>query len=167
MRALALLLPLAACGAPQSEARPSYTIDPERLALCFTDAYDDPKVDEAMSRCEQQYFGSEWRKEPHDGGNLEPRLVQAGIKARMHRIRACYRAGVKRDTSLAGEVRVKFVINDAGKSTGASDDGSKLKDKQVVACVVQEFGALRFPKPEGGPVPVTYPIVFGAADLVH
>lgn len=165
MRKLLLLLLPAACAPPANEPQRT-VVDEPQLTRCFTDAYDDPKTDEAIARCEQSFFGTDWRKEQRSG-NLDPRLVNSGIRARFHRMRACYRAGVKRDTSLAGEVRVRFVIDENGHATGAGDAGSKLRDKQVVACVVSEFGALRFPRPEGGPVPVTYPIVFGAADLVH
>ena len=102
---------------------------------------------------------------PTGPGNLEPRLVQAGIRARYGRVRSCYRTGFQRNPNLRGEVKVRFVIDRSGHVSRVEDAGSKLKDKQVLACITGEFAALRFPHPEIGNVIVVYPMIFGPGDI--
>jgi hypothetical protein len=169
-----ILAPLTGC---QEESPPPQAPGSQANGLegCLADAIETNANDDAVARCEASHYGTEWRKDPMrtrsdatiartGTGNLDPQLINAGIHARFRRFRACYVAGLKRNNALAGEVRVKFVIDDRGHATNVEDAGSRIKDKQVVSCIVGEFGALRFPKPEGGTVTVVYPMVFGAGD---
>jgi len=176
MHRLALVLMLVtACGAAGGSGTgtgeadsPHPRIEGDGLASCFADTYDSSDPEPAIARCEAKHFGTQWRKEPPrgglPGGSIDPRLVQAGVRARLHRMRGCYKKALARDATLGGEVRVRFVIDLSGRATGAADAGSRLKNKEVVSCVVAEFSALRFPRPEGGTVPVVYPIVFAPGD---
>jgi hypothetical protein len=156
---------LVACGEP---AKTPPAVDEGELSRCFADAYDGSDTDNALSKCEERRIGTDWRKRPAPegsvGGHIDPRLVQAGLEARMPRFRACYRAGVKRDPTLRGEVKVRFVIDPAGHATGAMDAGSRLKDREVVRCIMNEIGAMRFPKPEDGAVTIVHPILFSPGD---
>ena len=61
---------------------------------------------------------------------------------------------------LEGFVKVGFVINREGNVESVADRGSDLPDAQVVACVVQRYREIKFPKPEGRVVTVVYPIRF-------
>jgi hypothetical protein len=165
-------LACSACGS--GEIAPKTVVDTDELRNCIAATYGDKDPDASLARCEEKHIGTAWRKEPAPllkdtpsmagTGNLDPRIIQAGIEARTPRMRACDRAGLTRDPKLRGEVRVKFAIDSSGRAIRAEDDGSKLRDKQVVACVVGEFAALRFPRPEGSFVPVVYPMLFGPGD---
>lgn len=93
-------------------------------------------------------------------GRLPPEVIQRIVRMNFGRFRACYESGLKKDPTLTGKVTVKFVIDREGAVSEASDGGSDLPDKAVVACVVRAFQGMSFPQPEGGVVRVTYPIVF-------
>jgi hypothetical protein len=94
-------------------------------------------------------------------GRLAPEVIQRIVRQNFGRFRLCYEAGRRNNASLSGTVRVKFVVDRKGGVATASDAGSDLPDPAVVACVVHGFGGLSFPQPEGGPVTVSYPVVFG------
>ncbi len=95
---------------------------------------------------------------------LPPALIQATVRSRFGGLRACYEAGLRRNTALAGRVAVRFVIRRDGKVAWAVNEGSDLPDRQVVGCVVTQFAGLAFPPPTGGIVTVVYPIHFSPGD---
>ena len=165
----------ALCRVWRQATAPHGPVDNDGLTRCLSATYDVANPNAAVAHCEEAHFGTEWRKEPSRAaeetspamagtGNLDPRLIQAGMNARMHRIRACYRAGVSRNPALRGEIDVRFVIDTTGRAIRVEDAGSKLPDKQVVSCVLREVASLHFPRPEGSFVPVTYPFLFGPGD---
>ncbi len=81
----------------------------------------------------------------------------------MDRFRACYNDARRTNPRLEGRVNVRFVINGDGTVATASDAGSDMRDRGVINCVVRNFYALTFPRPEGGVVPVIFPISFSPA----
>lgn len=93
-------------------------------------------------------------------GHLAPEVIQGVVRAQFGRFRSCYDAGAAKDAKLAGEVRVKYTIDENGSVTDAADDHSTVPDQDVVACVVSAFNKLTYPKPRGGVVTVVYPIAF-------
>jgi len=145
------------------------------LTRCFASAYAeaDQNKDAAFMQCEQKHFGSEWRKNarPREGsplgsGYLDPEIIRAGIGARMRRMKGgCYADGVRKNTALHGEVKMRFVIDTTGHAINIEDAGSKMPDKEVLTCIKKEFAALRFPAPEGGIVTVTYPLLLSPGDI--
>jgi hypothetical protein len=158
-----------ACG---REAEPhSGPIADDQLTRCFAASSDEA---DGATKCEQTYFGTEWRKhhttsapDAAPSGDLDPRLVQASIEAHQPRFRACYRAGVARDPGLRGEVKVRFVISETGRTIRVEDAGSRLKDARVLSCIRGEFAAIHFPPPEGGFVSVVWPMLFAPGDTQH
>lgn len=96
-------------------------------------------------------------------GRLPPEVIQRIVRQNFGRYRLCYENGLRSDPSLHGRVTVRFVIDRSGAVQKATDGGSTLPDKTVVACVVRGFGNLSFPQPEGGIVTVVYPIEFTQA----
>ncbi|AKU95094.1 Regulatory sensor-transducer, BlaR1/MecR1 family [Labilithrix luteola] len=102
---------------------------------------------------------------PGDGagqrGRLAPEVIQGVVRAEFGRFRTCYETGVVKDAKLAGEVHVKYTIDENGTVTDAAVDHSTIPDQDVVACVVSAFNKLTYPKPSGGVVTVVYPIAFG------
>jgi TonB family protein len=87
------------------------------------------------------------------------------VRGHFGSFRECYEAGLARNRTIGGRVLVKFRIDPDGTVAQAEDIGSDLPDKVVVACVVDGYRTLRFPKPAGdGPVTVIYPISFSPAE---
>lgn len=98
-------------------------------------------------------------------GELQRAEIDAEIQEHVPRIRACYDDGLRRDSSLAGKVTVKFVIGADGAVTSAQEASGDLADEAVVACVVDAIGQMSFPEPEGGGIViVSYPFVFTPDD---
>jgi hypothetical protein len=62
------------------------------------------------------------------------------------KVQACYRAGVKRDPSTSGEVKVRFVISHEGQVRAWRDDSSSMNDEEVTKCVGELVKSLTFPK---------------------
>jgi beta-lactamase regulating signal transducer with metallopeptidase domain len=100
----------------------------------------------------------------NENGRLAPEVIQGVVRASFGRFRACYEAGLGKDARLQGRVTVSFVIEPDGTVQNAADQGSSLTDTRVVQCVVDGFGRLHFPPPQGGYVTVIYPIEFNPGD---
>jgi hypothetical protein len=90
-------------------------------------------------------------------GRVAPEAIQSAVRARFAAITACYNAGRAKDAKLAGTVNVKLVIGEDGVTREASDNGSTLPDKDVVACIVGDLRAVTYPKGPGV-ITVVYPI---------
>jgi hypothetical protein len=97
---------------------------------------------------------------PRSTGRLPPEVIQRVIRQRADRFRACYEQARRTNARLAGRVTVRFWINRDGTVSGVSDGGSDMPDRGVITCVMRSVSGLTFPRPEGGIVIVTYPIVF-------
>lgn len=75
------------------------------------------------------------------------------------KIQACYHAGLKRDPSCMGEVKVKFVVKHDGTMVDAQDQGSSMNDEEVTKCIVEVIKTLKFPVQESpGPAFGVYAI---------
>ncbi|MCC6808435.1 MAG: energy transducer TonB [Deltaproteobacteria bacterium] len=97
---------------------------------------------------------------PEVDGALDPQDIARVVKTRMAAIKECYERELKRNPKLAGKVVVRFTIDEEGRVTQASIEENTLGEKAVGACIVSRFERFRFPKPEGGAVPVAYPFIF-------
>jgi hypothetical protein len=93
-------------------------------------------------------------------GRLPPRVVDRIVRANAPRLRACYDAGLRRDPSLRGTMRVRFVVDGTGAVESASSSGGTLRDAPVERCVVAVFATLSFPAPAGGKAFVTRAVDF-------
>jgi hypothetical protein len=119
--------------------------------------------------------------EAHSGtaagtGRIEPNEVRKVVRANFDKFTACYQEGLKRDPNLGGRVAVQFVIEPDGRVSeassvaappssgggGATELVTTLNDKKVVGCILDAYRKLVFPKPQGGRVPVVYPIELGS-----
>lgn len=98
--------------------------------------------------------------EPQQLGTLERTAIDETIRSHMNPIRSCYQRVLVQDPSVAGEIRVKFVIGADGAVTSAAVESSTLPD-EVGDCILSAFDRMVFPEPEGGGIViVTYPFVF-------
>ena len=109
-------------------------------------------------------------------GRLSAAAIQRVVRGGFGAFRACYEPALRRDPSLRGTVRVRFVVARDGSVSEASDEGrappsplawslgeadEPLRDPEVSACVVAAFKKLTFPRPTGGTFGATYPIELG------
>jgi TonB family protein len=60
-------------------------------------------------------------------------------------IRACYDVGLSREPGLAGRLRVDFVVEPSGATTGARVSDSTLEHAEVERCIVVVVSRWRFP----------------------
>jgi tetratricopeptide (TPR) repeat protein len=97
-------------------------------------------------------------------GRLPPEAIQRIVRQNYGRFRACYERGLLRNPRIGGRVTARFKIRGDGSVVNIENGGSSLPDADVVRCVLDAFGALSFPQPEGGTVTVVYPILFSPED---
>jgi hypothetical protein len=99
-------------------------------------------------------------------GRLPPEVVREIVRGNFEAYRKCYEAGLGRHRDLEGKVTLRFVIERDGTVSKVSLNDNTLPDCAVARCIEDGFKTLRFPKPEGGIVTVTYPIMLekGEAD---
>jgi hypothetical protein len=109
-------------------------------------------------------------------GRIPVSALQRVVRGSWGEMRKCYEAGLRRNRSLSGAVRVRFVVARDGTVSEARDvdrgppdpiawgTGAgvpAVRDAEVSACVVEAFRRLVFPKPSGGTFATTYAIELG------
>jgi hypothetical protein len=94
---------------------------------------------------------------------MPPGDVMRTMKAAGAKVQACWKAGLKRDPSTSGEVKIRLVITNDGKVRAWRDDGSSMSDEEVTQCVGGVVEKLKFPKQKSpGDAWGAYSIHFGA-----
>jgi hypothetical protein len=93
-------------------------------------------------------------------GRLPPEAIQRVVRQNMGRFRYCYERALDRNPALQGRVVTRFLIARNGSVGFSAQDEQETEfpDPGVVSCIVQAFGNLSFPEPEGGTVTVVYPL---------
>ncbi|HEY3818525.1 MAG TPA: AgmX/PglI C-terminal domain-containing protein [Polyangiaceae bacterium] len=77
---------------------------------------------------------------------MTPKDVMRTMGPVKGKVQACFKAGLKRDGSTNGEVKIRFVITNAGAVRVWRDDGSSMTDGDVTTCVGDLVSKLKFPK---------------------
>ena len=77
---------------------------------------------------------------------IPSRDIAATMRANNAKVQACFEAGGKRDPSINGEVKLRFVIDNDGHVRVWRDDGSSMEDEEVPKCVGAVIERLKFPK---------------------
>lgn len=77
---------------------------------------------------------------------MTPKDVLRGVRPAQGKAQACFRAGAKRDPSTSGEVKIRFVVTNAGSVRAWRDDDSSMSDAEVTQCVGELIKTLKFPK---------------------
>jgi hypothetical protein len=67
------------------------------------------------------------------------------MRAATGRVNACWRAAKKRDGSVSGEVKIKFVITHEGSVRVWRNEDSSVTDEDTIHCVGEVVKSLRFP----------------------
>lgn len=93
---------------------------------------------------------------------LSSNQIRSVILASIDKVAECHEAALRRDSSFAGRVIVRFLIgpNGAVAAAGVVDSGA-THDHAALQCLVNVVRRLRFAAPEGnGAVTVSYPFNF-------
>jgi len=102
------------------------------------------------------------------GGRVPPTIDRAGVEREigrhMGRIRWCYESRLLDNPSLSGRLRFAWTVNAAGRVAGVSVQSGDLPDSSVASCIRGVIRGMRFPRPTGGAIRITYPFVFRATD---
>ncbi len=77
---------------------------------------------------------------------MTPKDVLRGVRPSQAKAQACFHAGVKRDPSTSGEVKIRFIITNDGAVRVWRDDGSSMSDEEVTKCVGELIKSIKFPK---------------------
>jgi hypothetical protein len=62
------------------------------------------------------------------------------------KVQACYKAGLKRDKSTRGDVKIRFVVSNDGVVKAWRNEDSSMSDEQVTSCIGDVIKGLKFPK---------------------
>ncbi len=99
-------------------------------------------------------------KEMELEGGLDRNLINATIAKYISQIRACYEAGLAKNSAIQGTVSVAFEINGGGRLNFARVAKSSLGDAGVESCMTARMMNWNFPKPVGSvAVRVNYPFL--------
>jgi hypothetical protein len=79
---------------------------------------------------------------PHQ---MAPADVLKTMRGAMGRVNGCYHAAKKRDPSVSGDVKIKFVIAHEGAVRVWRDEASSMSDPDCTKCVGEVIQTLKFP----------------------
>ncbi len=100
-------------------------------------------------------------------GKLDEDLIRRVVQAHLPEAHACYDTLLASDAEASGVLAIDFTIDEAGEVRDPVIHAEELTDAGLHACVRDVVLAWKFPRPEGGAVTVTYPILFMPNDPRH
>jgi hypothetical protein len=77
---------------------------------------------------------------------MPPKDVDKTVKPQLAKVKACFKTAKKKDPSVTGEVKIRFVITNDGKVRDWKDDASSMTSEEVTSCVGEVVKKLKFPK---------------------
>ena len=96
-------------------------------------------------------------------GTYDRDAVGKVINEHVNEIRSCYERALLRDPNLgAGKVLLEWTIGLGGSVTKVGAKVATIRSNEVVSCLLDTVRAMTFPKPTGGEVIVSYPVLFNA-----
>jgi len=93
-------------------------------------------------------------------GSLDPGQVYDVIDKSIGKIQACYEGRLRVDATLAGRITFRWTVTASGSVSGVQQTASTVADPEVATCIKRVLQVLRFPKPDGGVVEISYPFIF-------
>jgi tetratricopeptide (TPR) repeat protein len=94
-------------------------------------------------------------------GRMSPEAIQRIVRRNFGRLRLCYAAALAKRPNLQGRVVMRFTID----RTGALERPVRLAPSFAIPtlddCIIKAMSKLSFPAPDGAPVTVAYPLLFG------
>ncbi|MBI5502450.1 MAG: FecR domain-containing protein [Deltaproteobacteria bacterium] len=90
-------------------------------------------------------------------GTIDGARVRARVSRQRGAFQSCYADYMMRVAPQPVRVNAKFIVLDDG-SVGSIDVNLTVEDPTLAQCVERVFRAIEFPRPQGGPARVFYPI---------
>jgi NitT/TauT family transport system substrate-binding protein len=97
-------------------------------------------------------------------GKLAPAAVHGAIRQNIAALRACYTAALANQPGLRGRVALRLQIDASGAVSDSAIESSTLASPAAEKCLTLAARRIKFPKTSGGPVRITYPLVFQSDD---
>ncbi|MCC7381036.1 MAG: AgmX/PglI C-terminal domain-containing protein [Deltaproteobacteria bacterium] len=101
---------------------------------------------------------------PEVEGDLSPDVIKDVMRKNLRAMRDCYERQLKRFPNLQGKITITFEIVDSGKVSNVDITEDTVRNPEVKACIISRAKFWRFPKPSGGSVFVSTPLVFTPAN---
>lgn len=89
-------------------------------------------------------------------GPLDQGIVNRYVKRQLHGLRFCYETALLATKGLKGTLTITFTIGADGRVSAATATG--VSDHDTHWCMEATIKRIKFPKPKGGEVVVTYPV---------
>jgi hypothetical protein len=93
------------------------------------------------------------------GGKRKRSEIERKLDQHAGALEACYRRALSHDPKAAGRVETRLVIDPDGSVSSACIQKTTLNDGDAVACMLDEFRAIRF-GPGKGSMTVVYPLSY-------
>jgi anti-sigma factor RsiW len=93
----------------------------------------------------------------HPRGTIDAGRVRSRVSRQRGAFQACYNDYVMRVAPQPVEARVRFIVLENG-AVGPIEVGLSVEDQPLRECVERVFRAIEFPRPQGGPARVFYPV---------
>lgn len=97
-------------------------------------------------------------------GKLDQDLVRRVVEAHLPETRQCYEAVLASDADASGVMAFDFTIGTDGEVTEALLLSGDFGDATMQTCMRETILRWKFPRPDGGPVVVSYPFLFVPKD---
>ncbi|TVQ95271.1 MAG: hypothetical protein EA398_18190 [Deltaproteobacteria bacterium] len=157
---LALGLLWAPAASAEEEGHP--VAEPEQPVTEWTLSHDDTRT-----TLEPQPAGSAADGQREDGGVAPPESgfltreqIESIIRRHSSGLRYCYERELLEEPYLEGRITVRWNIELDGRVSAATAIENTMGSKAVESCLLSEVGRMRFDRPNGGRVNVTYPFTF-------
>ncbi|MBI5526437.1 MAG: serine/threonine protein kinase [Deltaproteobacteria bacterium] len=93
-------------------------------------------------------------------GSLDKEQVIRAINEHQHQIQACYERALIGSPGLSGKVTFEWTVDPGGRVSKAAEKSSTMGSPKVSECILGIIRKMRFPKPEGGSVVISFPFMF-------
>lgn len=93
-------------------------------------------------------------------GQLAREKVAKVIQKHQGEIQGCYEQELLSSPGLSGKVTFDWTVTRQGNVSGVSQKSSTLGSAAVANCIMDILRGLKFPKPKGGSVTISYPFMF-------
>jgi hypothetical protein len=112
---------------------------------------------------ERDVAGNAQMEAPEVEGDLSPDVIKDVMRKNLRAMKDCYERQLKRFPTLQGKITISFEIVDSGKVQGVDIVEDTVRNSEVKSCILGRARFWRFPRPQGGSVFVSFPLVFTPA----
>jgi outer membrane biosynthesis protein TonB len=85
-------------------------------------------------------------------GDLSEAQIEKALEKYLSKFQFCYEKALMTDSSLGGNLRLQWTINESGGVSGAKVIQSQLNNESMHSCVLGVLKTVPFPAPKGGSV---------------